>query len=71
MSCEMTDFEGTTARLCPHRATVVVLFTCPQQHVGCLAVCAEHLAGARDGGCLDCYTQGVDNDLHVIEVAAA
>jgi hypothetical protein len=67
----MTDFDGPTARRCPSPAETVVLLTCPQQHVGCLTVCAEHLAGARGGGCLDCYVQGVDSDLSVIEVPAA
>lgn len=67
----MTDFEGPAAHRCANPAAVVVLLTCPRQHVGCLTVCAEHLAGAHGGGCLDCYVQGIDSDLSVIEVAAA
>ena len=67
----MTDFEGSAAQKCLRPAAVVVLLTCPQQHVGCLTVCGEHLAGARDGGCLDCYVQGIDSDLSVIQVTAA
>lgn len=71
MICEMTDFDDSTARRCPNAATTVVLLACQRQHVGCLTVCDDHLAGAHDGGCLDCYVWGVDSDLAVIEVAAA